>query len=89
MTRNVQEVLGVGEKLDRKPYLLICSLIRYGFLNQQSSMLILFLFFNAEVSEMSSRLTSESRVYADKAKDLNRQVSLMEMLALLMIMFSL
>ncbi|KAL0704028.1 hypothetical protein Bca4012_070453 [Brassica carinata] len=42
MTRNVQEVLGVGEKLD-------------------------------QVSEMSSRLTSESRVYADKAKDLNRQ----------------
>jgi len=37
----------------------------------------LFLFFlNAEVSEMSSRLTSESRIYADKAKDLNRQVSL-------------
>lgn len=28
-----------------------------------------------EVSEMSSRLTSESRIYADKAKDLNRQVS--------------
>lgn len=25
---------------------------------------------------MSSRLTSESRVYADKARDLNRQVSL-------------
>ncbi|CAA6671786.1 unnamed protein product [Spirodela intermedia] len=42
MTRNVQEVLGVGEKLD-------------------------------QVSEMSSRLTSESRVYAEKAKDLNRQ----------------
>ncbi|XP_018438861.1 25.3 kDa vesicle transport protein SEC22-1 [Raphanus sativus] len=42
MTRNVQEVLGVGEKLD-------------------------------QVCEMSSRLTSESRVYADKAKDLNRQ----------------
>ncbi|GFZ11659.1 synaptobrevin family protein [Actinidia rufa] len=42
MTRNVQEVLGVGEKLD-------------------------------QVSQMSSRLTSESRIYADKAKDLNRQ----------------
>ncbi|RAL42486.1 unnamed protein product [Cuscuta campestris] len=42
MTRNVQEVLGVGEKLDH-------------------------------VSQMSSRLTSESRIYADKAKDLNRQ----------------
>lgn len=28
----------------------------------------------AEVSEMSSRLTSESRIYADKARDLNRQV---------------
>ncbi|KAE7999017.1 hypothetical protein FH972_003504 [Carpinus fangiana] len=26
-----------------------------------------------EVSEMSSRLTSESRIYADKARDLNRQ----------------
>ncbi|KAL3618196.1 SNAP receptor [Castilleja foliolosa] len=42
MTRNVQEVLGVGEKLDH-------------------------------VSQMSSRLTSESRIYAEKAKDLNRQ----------------
>nr|CAB3471614.1 unnamed protein product [Digitaria exilis] len=42
MTRNVQEVLGVGEKLD-------------------------------QVSEMSSRLTSDTRIYADKAKDLNRQ----------------
>ncbi|KAK6148770.1 hypothetical protein DH2020_016295 [Rehmannia glutinosa] len=41
MTRNVQEVLGVGEKLD-------------------------------QVSQMSSRLTSES-IYAEKAKDLNRQ----------------
>ena len=30
----------------------------------------------ADVSEMSSRLTSESRIYADKARDLNRQVSL-------------
>ncbi|KVI07602.1 hypothetical protein Ccrd_014041 [Cynara cardunculus var. scolymus] len=26
-----------------------------------------------EVSQMSSRLTSESRIYADKARDLNRQ----------------
>lgn len=26
---------------------------------------------------MSSRLTSESRIYADKARDLNRQVSLL------------
>ncbi|KAF9689816.1 hypothetical protein SADUNF_Sadunf01G0131900 [Salix dunnii] len=42
MTRNVQEVLGVGEKLD-------------------------------QVSQMSSRLTSESRIYADKARDLNRK----------------
>ncbi|KAM7253591.1 hypothetical protein ACFE04_021745 [Oxalis oulophora] len=42
MTRNVQEVLGVGEKLDH-------------------------------VSQMSSRLTSESRIYAEKARDLNRQ----------------
>ncbi|WVZ21890.1 hypothetical protein V8G54_000434 [Vigna mungo] len=44
MTRNVQEVLGVGEQLD-------------------------------QVSQMSSRLSSESRIYADKARDLNRQVS--------------
>jgi hypothetical protein len=29
----------------------------------------------AEVSQMSNRLSSESRVYADKARDLNRQVS--------------
>ncbi|KAJ7561199.1 hypothetical protein O6H91_03G018200 [Diphasiastrum complanatum] len=42
MTRNIQEVLGVGDKLD-------------------------------QVSQMSSRLSSESRVYANKAKDLNRQ----------------
>lgn len=34
----------------------------------------LFLFIT-EVSQLSSRLTSESRIYADKAKDLNRQVS--------------
>lgn len=27
---------------------------------------------------MSSRLTSESRIYADKAKDLNRQVGLLK-----------
>ncbi|XP_065624428.1 25.3 kDa vesicle transport protein SEC22-1-like isoform X3 [Quercus suber] len=45
MTCNVQEVLGVGEKLD-------------------------------QVSEMSSRLTSEPCIYADNARDLNRQVSL-------------
>uniref|UniRef100_A0A0D9W006 Longin domain-containing protein n=1 Tax=Leersia perrieri TaxID=77586 RepID=A0A0D9W006_9ORYZ len=43
MTRNVQEVLGVGEKLD-------------------------------QVTEMSTRLTSDTRIYADKAKDLNRQL---------------
>lgn len=42
MTRNIQEVLGVGEKLD-------------------------------QVSQMSNRLTSESRIYAEKAKDLSRQ----------------
>ncbi|KAK6911828.1 v-SNARE, coiled-coil homology domain [Dillenia turbinata] len=46
MTRNVQEVLGVGEKLD-------------------------------QVSQMSTHLTSESRIYADKARDLNRQWYLM------------
>jgi hypothetical protein len=34
----------------------------------------------AEVSEMSSRLTSESRIYADKARDLNRQVSLIQLM---------
>jgi len=36
-----------------------------------------FPYFNliAEVSQMSSRLTSESRIYADKARDLNQQVS--------------
>jgi vesicle transport protein SEC22 len=42
MTRNIQEVLGVGDRLD-------------------------------QVSQMSSKLSSESRVFADKAKDLNRQ----------------
>lgn len=34
----------------------------------------------AEVSRMSSRLTSESRIYADKARDLNRQVSMILLL---------
>lgn len=34
----------------------------------------------AEVSQMSSRLTSESRIYADKARDLNRQVSVILLL---------
>jgi vesicle transport protein SEC22 len=42
MTHNIQEVLGVGDRLD-------------------------------QVSQMSSRLSSESRIFADKAKDLNRQ----------------
>ncbi|KAJ7567049.1 hypothetical protein O6H91_02G130200 [Diphasiastrum complanatum] len=42
MTRNIQDVLGVGDKLD-------------------------------QVTQMSSRLSSESRIYANKAKDLNRQ----------------
>ncbi|XP_065624427.1 25.3 kDa vesicle transport protein SEC22-1-like isoform X2 [Quercus suber] len=46
MTCNVQEVLGVGEKLD-------------------------------QVSEMSSRLTSEPCIYADNARDLNRQDPIM------------
>lgn len=32
----------------------------------------------AEVSQMSSRLTSESRIYADKARDLNRQVNFLK-----------
>ncbi|KAL0424938.1 UNVERIFIED_CONTAM: vesicle transport protein [Sesamum radiatum] len=32
-----------------------------------------YAFIKFEVSQMSSRLTSESRIYADKAKDLNRQ----------------
>ncbi|RZC53274.1 hypothetical protein C5167_012130 [Papaver somniferum] len=50
MTRNVQEVLGVGEKLD-------------------------------QVTQMSSRLTSESRIYADKARDLNRQMVKLTMIA--------
>lgn len=30
--------------------------------------------YSAEVSQMSSRLSTESKFYADKAKDLNRQV---------------
>jgi vesicle transport protein SEC22 len=42
MTRNIQEVLGVGDRLD-------------------------------QVSQMSSKLSSESRIFVDKAKDLNRQ----------------
>ena len=32
------------------------------------------LVYSAEVSQMSSRLSTESKFYADKAKDLNRQV---------------
>ncbi|EFJ19332.1 hypothetical protein SELMODRAFT_228494 [Selaginella moellendorffii] len=42
MTRNIQEVLGVGDKLD-------------------------------QVSQLSTRLTAESRIFSDKARDLNRQ----------------
>eukprot|EP00850_Spirogloea_muscicola_P010615 SM000063S20005 [mRNA] locus=s63:267972:269373:- [translate_table: standard] len=42
MTRNIQEVLGVGERLD-------------------------------QASQMSSKLSSEARLYASKAKDLSRQ----------------
>uniref|UniRef100_A0A0E0KK01 Longin domain-containing protein n=1 Tax=Oryza punctata TaxID=4537 RepID=A0A0E0KK01_ORYPU len=49
MTRNVQEVLGVGEK----------------------------------VIEMSTRLTSDTRIYADKAKDLNCQFTIYGQLALI------
>lgn len=41
----------------------------------------------AEVSELSSRLTSESRIYADKAKDLNRQVSLIIIIQFLSLLF--
>uniref|UniRef100_A0A0D9ZE85 V-SNARE coiled-coil homology domain-containing protein n=1 Tax=Oryza glumipatula TaxID=40148 RepID=A0A0D9ZE85_9ORYZ len=52
MTRNVQEVLGVGEKLD-------------------------------QVTEMSTRLTSDTRMYADKAKDLNRQFTIYGQLRLI------
>ncbi|KAL0813217.1 hypothetical protein Bca101_069660 [Brassica carinata] len=72
MTRNVQEVLGVGEKLDRKPVSthMISFITLFESAEQYAHPLLVF---NAEVSEMSSRLTSESRVYADKAKDLNRQ----------------
>lgn len=42
---------------------------------------------NAEVSEMSSRLTSESRIYADKARDLNRQVGYVDLLVMLRLSF--
>ncbi|KAB5574046.1 hypothetical protein DKX38_001240 [Salix brachista] len=66
MTRNVQEVLGVGEKLDHATFL---PFIRLPIYSQNS----LVFGDNAEVSQMSSRLTSESRIYADKARDLNRQ----------------
>nr|CAB3477431.1 unnamed protein product [Digitaria exilis] len=59
MTRNVQEVLGVGEKLDRKALI--------------TSRKLIICMFGCKVSEMSSRLTSDTRIYADKAKDLNRQ----------------
>ena len=80
MTRNVQEVLGVGEKLDRKiifhisPWdatFLYPQLYLLFIYNMNKSLSQIF----AEVSKMSSRLTSESRIYADNARDLNRQVS--------------
>jgi len=117
MTRNIQEVLGVGDRLDRMSLnsvhqivVLPCCLSLWlwnwawtfmFYINAKTlvSMLtaswthimlkdllnlilgvcdICFLspcdVVNAEVSQMSSRLSSESRIFADKAKDLNRQV---------------
>ncbi|GJV38795.1 25.3 kDa vesicle transport protein-like protein [Tanacetum coccineum] len=62
MTRNVQEVLGVGEKLDQVSKM-------SSRLTSESRIYA----DKAKVSKMSSRLTSESRIYADKARDLNRQ----------------
>ncbi|KAE9467973.1 hypothetical protein C3L33_00096, partial [Rhododendron williamsianum] len=97
MTRNVQEVLGVGEKLDRNKKWVSGGITRGIFgervttwqgkwewtvarkggveeaAGEEGCRACISLF--AEVSQMSSRLTSESRIYADKAKDLNRQVS--------------
>jgi hypothetical protein len=118
MTRNIQEVLGVGDRLDRMS-LKQCSsncgfallfkvmILKLGLdlhvlhqgknlsvnvnckLNTRNAKRftqfnfgrvcdICFLspcdVVNAEVSQMSSRLSSESRIFADKAKDLNRQV---------------
>ena len=40
---------------------------------------LMYCLVGPEVSQMSSRLSSESRVYANKAKDLNRQVWHMHM----------
>ncbi|KVH97913.1 hypothetical protein Ccrd_023876 [Cynara cardunculus var. scolymus] len=90
MTRNVQEVLGVGEKLDRKLLPLYAWLLLrllspdsnppFGlqWFCENSISLSTFHFNDAspsflEVSQMSSRLTSDTRIYADKARDLNRQ----------------
>ncbi|KAJ8434305.1 hypothetical protein Cgig2_009930 [Carnegiea gigantea] len=78
MTRNVQEVLGVGEKLDQTQEIdkRKCEMVEGG--NDRVKKQIIKLAMREmsseeEVSQMSSRLTSESRIYAEKAKDLNRQ----------------
>ncbi|XP_024540394.1 25.3 kDa vesicle transport protein isoform X1 [Selaginella moellendorffii] len=73
MTRNIQEVLGVGDKLDRK-----LSFFSSSSSNSSSAIvsslgfLTLFSSF-PEVSQLSTRLTAESRIFSDKARDLNRQ----------------
>eukprot|EP00245_Coleochaete_scutata_P007014 TRINITY_DN21969_c0_g1_i1.p1 TRINITY_DN21969_c0_g1~~TRINITY_DN21969_c0_g1_i1.p1 ORF type:complete len:221 (+),score=42.85 TRINITY_DN21969_c0_g1_i1:185-847(+) len=54
MTRNIQEVLGVGERLD-------------------------------QVTKMSNTLTSESRIYSQKAKELSRQAALKKWTPLLVV----
>jgi hypothetical protein len=57
-------------------YMLIIFYLKF---SQEQCLIFVSLSFcdiiNAEVSQMSSRLSSESRIFADKAKDLNRQVT--------------
>ncbi|XP_073389186.1 25.3 kDa vesicle transport protein SEC22-1 isoform X5 [Physcomitrium patens] len=74
MTRNIQEVLGVGDRLDH--------IIRINVNKDTDSppgskrifySIMLREIADLKVSQMSSRLATESKVYSDKAKDLNRQ----------------
>uniref|UniRef100_A0A7N2LLC9 Longin domain-containing protein n=1 Tax=Quercus lobata TaxID=97700 RepID=A0A7N2LLC9_QUELO len=67
MTCNIQEVLGVGEKLDLLKEEAIIDTFTIVEIMLECNR---YLSTRKEVSEMSSRLTSEP-IYADNARDLN------------------
>jgi vesicle transport protein SEC22 len=65
MTRNIQEVLGQGEKLDRK----CASRLARPWSSSAPPGVA-----HADMTKLSSTLASESKQYAVRAKDLHRQV---------------